>query len=87
MDYFIDPEWFITGQGLGPYGGDAGAYMIGLLGTGVRTHITRNIFAELEGLVGAAGGGGLNTGGGLVYQANVYGISLAYKFNVLTFSK
>jgi predicted porin len=68
-------------------------------------------------LVGAAGGGGLNTGGGLVYQANlglgyqlnknlevmgtigqmkaakgdfqanVYGVSLAYKFNALTFRK
>lgn len=117
VDYFIEPEWFLTGQGLGAYGGDAGAYMTGLLGTGVRARITKNIFAELEGLVGAAGGGGLNTGGGLVYQANlglgyqlsknlevmgtvgqmkaakgdfqanVYGVSLAYKFNALTFRK
>ena len=117
VDYFVEPGWFLTGQGLGAYGGDAGAYMTGLLGTGVRTHITRNLFAELEGLVGAAGGGGLNTGGGLVYQANlglgyqlnknlevmgtigqmkaakgdfqanVYGVSLAYKFNALTFRK
>lgn len=117
VDYFIEPEWFLTGQGLGAYGGDAGAYMTGLLGTGFRTRITKNVFAELEGLVGAAGGGGLNTGGGLVYQANlglgyqlsknlelmatvgqmkaakgdfqanVYGMSLAYKFNALTFRK
>jgi hypothetical protein len=117
VDYFIEPGWFLTGQGLGAYGGDAGAYMTGLLGTGVRARITKNIFAELEGLVGAAGGGGLNTGGGLVYQANlglgyqlnknfevmgtigqmkaakgefhanVYGVSLAYKFNAMTFRK
>jgi hypothetical protein len=117
VDYFIEPNWFLTGQGLGAYGGDAGAYMIGLLGTGVRARITKNTFAELECLVGAAGGGGLNTGGGLVYQANlglgyqlnknlevmgsigqmkavkddfqahVYSVSLAYKFNAMTFRK
>lgn len=71
VDYFLNPNWYLTGQGLGAHSGDAGAYMTGLVGSGIRTKISKNTFVELEGLVGAAGGGGLNTGSGLIYQANL----------------
>lgn len=71
VDYFLNPNWYLTGQGLGAHSGDAGAYMTGLVGSGLRTKITKNTFIEVEGLIGAAGGGGLNTGSGLIYQANL----------------
>ena len=70
FDYFMNPEWYLTGQGLGAYTGKAGAYMTGQLGVGTHRALGTNTFVEVEALAGAAGGGGLSTGGGLVYQLN-----------------
>ena len=75
LDYFLPgansaTRVFATGQGLAAYAGKAGAYMTGLFGAGVHTPISTNWFAEAEGLLGAAGGGGLAVGSGLVSQAN-----------------
>lgn len=75
LDYFVTPRWFITGQGFAAYRGNAGAYMAGLTGVGYRMPLKNEFFAEVEGLVGAAGGGGVPTGGGMVAQANA---SLGY---------
>ena len=82
LDYLLSPstaerQWFLTGQGLAAYHGEAGAYMTGLLGAGVHQHLSGPWSAELEALVGAAGGGGLRTGGGLVGQINA---GLGYQF-------
>lgn len=76
LDYFLSPpeqtsQWFVTGQGLAAYKGQAGAYMTGLVGLGTQRNFGGAWFAEAEALVGAAGGGGLATGGGLVGQINV----------------
>ena len=71
VDSFLDRNWYLTGQGLAAYGGDAGAYMTGLVGLGLKKNIVGGMFVNAEGLVGAAGGGGLATGGGLVWQGNV----------------
>ena len=76
VDYFVNPNWFITGQGLAAYGGNAGAYMTGLLGAGYQHPLSSKFFIEIEGLIGAAGGGGLEMGGGLAAQAN---LSLGYQ--------
>jgi len=75
LDYFLpnskeSTRVFLTGQGVGAYGGGAGAYMTGLVGTGVQVPVTTDWFVEGEGLVGAAGGGGLVVGTGLVSQVN-----------------
>jgi hypothetical protein len=78
FDYFVLPHWFLTGQGLAAYSGKAGSYMKGLVGMGVQVPLGRSFFAEGEALVGAAGGGGLNVGGGLVTQANA---SLGYRLS------
>ncbi len=78
MDYFLTPNWFITGQGLAAYAGDAGAYMVGEVGVGGVWNITPNWFIEGEALFGAAGGGGLAVGSGLVAQANA---SVGYRLN------
>jgi hypothetical protein len=78
VDYFVEPHFYLTGQGLGAHTGDAGAYMTGLLGAGVRQKTSKNSFVEIEGLFGAAGGGGLNTGSGMVYQGN---LNFGYQLN------
>jgi len=52
--------------------------MTGLFGAGVHQRLGGPWFGELEGLVGAAGGGGLATGNGLVVQANA---SVGYQLN------
>ncbi|MBU1215127.1 MAG: hypothetical protein KKF58_00285 [Gammaproteobacteria bacterium] len=71
LDYFVAPQVFLTGQGLAAYSGDAGAYMTGLVGMGLHTPFWNDWFVEAEGLVGAAGGGGLAVGSGLVRQFNL----------------
>jgi len=78
MDYFLTPNWYLTGQGLAAYAGDAGAYMVGEVGLGGVWNATPNWFIEGEALFGAAGGGGLAVGSGLVAQANA---SVGYRLN------
>ena len=69
-DYFLDENFFLTGQGIAAYEGQAGGYMIGLLGAGLVLPLYNGFSLEAEGLIGAAGGGGLAVGGGLVWQSN-----------------
>ena len=77
-DYFLTHDVYATGQGLAAYNGDAGAYMIGLIGAGCRKKVDNNFFLNAEALVGAAGGGGLAMGSGLVWQGN---IGVGYEIN------
>lgn len=76
IDYFLSPHTYVTGQGLAAYAGKAGAYMVGEVGIGTKWPVSENWFIEGEALIGAAGGGGLAVGGGLVAQGNA---SLGYK--------
>jgi hypothetical protein len=76
LDYMLGPtekarQWFLTGQGIAAYKGEAGAYMTGLVGAGLRQKLAPRWSAEVEALIGAAGGGGLRVGGGLVAQTNI----------------
>jgi hypothetical protein len=70
-DIFMNKKIYLTGQAIGAYDGGAGGYAAGLIGAGYMTPFwdkSRLVFnAEL--LVGAAGGGGLAVGDGLVSQA------------------
>lgn len=70
LDYFLTPVWFLSGQGLAAYAGNAGAYMTGQIGVGSHWPVYGDWFVETEALLGAAGGGGLAVGGGLVGQFN-----------------
>lgn len=70
VDYFVTPKFYLTGQGLAAYSGQAGAYMTGLLGAGVHQPLSDRWFVTAEALVGAAGGGTLATGNGSVWQLN-----------------
>lgn len=79
LDYFPNEKFYLTGQGIAAYSGEAGAYMTGLVGAGLHQPLFDTPFyLDLEGLIGAAGGGGANVGGGLVWQANA---NLGYQLN------
>ncbi len=69
-DYFLNDHLFVSGQGIAAYKGKAGAYMIGLVGMGVHLPVFGPVYIETEILGGAAGGGSLAVGGGLVWQVN-----------------
>lgn len=70
IDYFLNKYFYLSGQGIAAYKGKAGSYMIGLVGVGTHIPLVGPVFAEVDGLGGAAGGGGLGVGGGLVWQAD-----------------
>lgn len=75
LDYMLSPrqqalQWYLTGQGIAAYQGRAGAYMTGLIGLGLHHELGHAWHLEAEALTGAAGGGGLHTGGGWVSQIN-----------------
>jgi len=71
VDYFLSPYAFITGQAIAAYKGMGGAYMTGMLGAGVHIPLGNTpLFMETEALLGAAGGGGVDVRGGMVWQAS-----------------
>ncbi|MDA8141160.1 MAG: hypothetical protein M0036_21155 [Desulfobacteraceae bacterium] len=70
-DCFVSKYFYLTGQAFAAYHGEAGAYMAGLVGAGTHLPLGKTpLFADIEGLLGAAGGGGVDVGGGSVWQAN-----------------
>jgi hypothetical protein len=77
-DIFLNRNAYLTGQAIGAYDGDAGGYAAGLVGVGYMAPLWENsrLLVNAELLGGAAGGGGLAVGDGLVSQAM---IGLAYR--------
>lgn len=79
FDYFQTNNLYLTGQGIGAYAGEAGAYMTGLIGAGYHQPFANDKFyADVEFLLGAAGGGGADVNGGFVWQSNA---NLGYYLN------
>lgn len=71
-DYFLADNFYLSGHGVAAVEGQGGNFMIGLIGGGLHQSWGDSpIFADLEFLVGAAGGGGLDVGGGLAWQGNI----------------
>ncbi|MDH5547736.1 MAG: hypothetical protein OEZ43_19330 [Gammaproteobacteria bacterium] len=68
IDAFATESWFVSGQALAAYDGGAGGYAVGLVGSGLRLSLTPAIYTSAELLVGAAGGGGIAVGGGMIVQ-------------------
>lgn len=87
LDNFLNDNVYLSGQGIAAYQGNAGGYMTGLVGGGVHLpllNIDSPLYLELETLIGAAGGGGLDVAGGLVYQGNVnLGYHLSETYSVI----
>lgn len=59
---------YVSGQAHSAFAGSAGAYSIGLVGLGVTTRPATNLRIGAEMLAGAAGGGGVQAGGGAIVQ-------------------
>ena len=70
--------WYLTGQGLSAYGGGAGGYSEGHWGVGVLGPRWKNWQLYSEMLIGAGGGGGVDSGSALLYKPSV---GLEYDLN------
>jgi len=71
-DLLLSSRAYITGQGYGAYDGGAGGYAVGLLGVG-RNFGTENgkFGTSIEVAIGAAGGGSVDVGSGVVVQPSM----------------
>ena len=73
MNRDISDAVYLSGQAHSALKGNAGGFSIGLVGVGLRSpQITQGVSFGIEGLVGAAGGGGVDSQGGAVVQAIPY---------------
>ena len=66
LDYFLSPNVYITGQASTAVLGDLGGYQLGLFGIGYEKPLSSKISASFETLMGAGGGAGVDTKGGLI---------------------
>jgi hypothetical protein len=72
-DMLLPSRTYLTGQGFGAYDGGAGGYAVGLLGIGKLFEVGEKdkFGASVELAVGAAGGGSVDVGSGVVVQPSV----------------
>lgn len=66
LDYFIGRRTYLTGNAQTTVAGGVSGYALGLVGLGYEMPLGDRWSLSLEGLLGAAGGGGVNTAGGIV---------------------
>ena len=78
IDWMGGDWWYLTGQGLSAYGGGAGGYSEGHWGVGVLGPKWKNWQLYGEMLIGAGGGGGVDSGSALLYKPS---IGLDYNLN------
>lgn len=73
LNRYLTDSIYLTGQAHSAYSGHAGAYSVGLVGAGCHTRrFAHGLAAGVELLVGAAGGGSVDTSGGAVMQPMIY---------------
>ena len=78
IDWMRGDWWYLTGQGLSAYGGGAGGYSEGHWGIGILGPSWKNLRFHSEMLIGAGGGGGVDSGSGLLFKPSV---GLEYDLN------
>ena len=78
IDWIGGDWWYLTGQGLSAYEGGAGGYSEGHWGAGFFSPSWRNWKLYGEMLIGAGGGGGVDSGSALLYKPT---IGLEYNLN------
>lgn len=66
FDYFVGQRVYVTGTAATAVGGGVAGFAVGMFGLGYEIPIGERWHLSLEGQLGAAGGGGVNTAGGLV---------------------
>ena len=78
INRFVSPAVYLTGQVHSAIAGGAGGYSAGYFGIGWQHVLGPRWHVGGEMLAGAAGGGGVDTGGGLLLQPMAY---LGYRIN------
>ena len=78
IDWMLGDRWYLTGQGLSAYGGGAGGYSEGLWGAGIVSPSWKNLQLYGEILIGAGGGGGVDSGSALMSKPS---LGLQYNIN------
>ena len=78
IDWMGGDWWYLTGQGLSAYEGEAGGYSEGHWGVGFIGPSWKNWHLYGEMLIGAGGGGGVDSGSALLYKPS---IGLEYDLN------
>ncbi len=78
IDWMGGDWWYLTGQGLSAYEGGAGGYSEGHWGVGFLGPNWNNFQLYGEMLIGAGGGGGVDSGSALLYKPSV---GFEYKLN------
>jgi len=81
----INANFELYGSSVWAYSGNYGAYAEGLFGLGGFANITKNHRIGVKGYIGAAGGGGIDVGSGLMYQTMVsyqYRLTNSYAMSV-----
>lgn len=68
LNRYVGDNVYLSAQTHAAFGGGAGAYGLGLVGIGVANRSTSSTRLGAELLVGAAGGGGVETAGGAIVQ-------------------
>jgi hypothetical protein len=71
IDWMVGDLWYLTGQGLSAYEGGAGGYSEGHWGLGVLSPSWKNLKLYGEMLIGAGGGGGVDSGSALMYKPSI----------------
>lgn len=73
IDYFVGRRFYLTGTAQTTMGGGVAGYAIGSVGAGYEFPLSDQWSLSLEGYLGAAGGGGVNTAGGIIagYRAEL----------------
>ena len=71
IDWMVGNWWYLTGQGLSAYEGGAGGYSEGHWGLGVLGPNWHNWQLYSEMLIGAGGGGGVDSGSALLYKPSI----------------
>ena len=78
IDWMGGNWWYLTGQGLSAYEGGAGGYSEGHWGIGILGPKWNNMRFYGEMLIGAGGGGGIDSGSALLFKPSV---GLEYNLN------
>ena len=78
VDLFVGKHLYLTGNAQTAAAGGAGGYQVGLMGLGYEFPLSKRWTVSAEAMVGAAGGAGIETRGGLMAAGK---LELDYAFN------
>jgi hypothetical protein len=70
FDNFVNDDWYLRLEAAGGAGGHSAGYMQVLAGPGLRVPLYDCIYLDTSVGIGGAGGGAVDTGGGLLYKAS-----------------